>query len=175
MDSTSKRIHLYPVLEKGLTGKSVAKLYFDEVFKLHGLPTTIRSDRDTRFTSLFWTTLWGLCGTKLSMTAAYHHNANPNNERVHKVIEEMLRIITQTPPEDWDQNFPTVEFAVKNAVTSTGYTPFELDTGMHPLDPRTVWLGDLVWQDKSSNSQELSLIHIPSPRDTRSSRMPSSA
>jgi hypothetical protein len=67
----------------------------------------------------------------------------------------MLRIITQTPPEDWDENLPTVEFAVNNAVTSTGYTPFELDTGMHPLDPRTVWLGDLVWQDKNLNQETI--------------------
>ena len=79
------------------------------------------------------------------MTAAYHKNANPDNGRVHKVIEELLRIITKTPPENWNEQLPAVEFAMNNAVTTTGYTPFELDTGMHPSDPRTVWLGDLVW------------------------------
>ena len=52
------------------------------------------------------------------MTAAYHKNANPDNERVHKVIEELLRIITQTPPENWNEQLPAVEFAINNAVTT---------------------------------------------------------
>ena len=123
MDSTSKRIHLFPMREKGWGAKETAELYFREVFKHHGLPDRILSDRDTRFTSKFWQRLWKLCGTHLALTTAYHQNANPANERVHKVIEEMLRSIVQFPPLNWDVYLPAVEFAINNAVTETGYTP----------------------------------------------------
>ena len=64
-------------------------------------------------------------------------------ERVRIPIEDTLRNITQYPPLDWDKNLPAVEFAINNAVNlETGYTPFVLSDGQHPLDPVTVALGD---------------------------------
>ena len=154
MDSTSKRVHLIPAMEKGLGAVKAAELYFKNVFKHHGLPDRILSDRDTRFTSKFWTSLWKRCGAKLSMTTAYHQQANPANERVHKVIEELLRSLTQYPPLDWDEHLDAVEFAINNSPTDTGYTPFELDTGQHPRDPRTIWIGDLRVDTTDYSNQE---------------------
>jgi hypothetical protein len=51
---------------------NVALLYFWKVYHLHGLPTSIFSDRDTRFLSHFWQTLWRLANTKLDFSSAYH-------------------------------------------------------------------------------------------------------
>ena len=138
MDQTSKRIHLFPFNMKFGTVKA-AEIYFKEVVKLHGLPDTILSDRDVRFTASFWKTLWKFCGTQLSMAAAHHPQSNAANERVHLVIEEMLRALVQYPPFNWPEQLPVIEFAINNAVHSeTGYTPFELDTGQIPLDPSTL-------------------------------------
>ena len=145
MDATSKRVHLVPMMEKGFGAKESAEVFFREIFRLHGLPDVILSDRDPRFTSAFWQELIKLCGTSLSLTAAYHSSSNPSNERVHKVIEELLRTVTQYPPMDWDIYLPATEFAVNNADSlETGYSPFELDTGQHPRDPRLLWTKDLI-------------------------------
>ncbi|POM67667.1 Putative retroelement, partial [Phytophthora palmivora] len=61
----SKMVHLAPVRDK-VTGKQAAQLFLDSVFRYHGLPETIVSDRDTRFTGAFWNTLFLLLGTKLT-------------------------------------------------------------------------------------------------------------
>ena len=137
-DSTSRMIHLIPFC---MTYGAVetANLYFKEVFRLHGLPDRIVSDRDTRFTSSFWQQLWKRCGTKLAMSTSYHPQSNAPNERSHKVIEELLRSLVQYPPTDWDQQLPIIEFAVNNAVVGElGYSPLELSTGEAPLDPSTL-------------------------------------
>ncbi|POM68988.1 LOW QUALITY PROTEIN: Putative retroelement [Phytophthora palmivora] len=65
----SKMVHLAPVCDK-VTGKQVAQLFLDSVFRYHGLPETIVSDRDPRFTGAFWDTLFQLLGTKLTMSTA---------------------------------------------------------------------------------------------------------
>ena len=138
MDQTSKRIHLFPFNMKFGTVKA-AEIYFKEVVKLHGFPDTILSDRDVRFTANFWKALWKICGTRLSMSTSHHPQSNAANERVHLVIEEMLRALVQYPPFNWPEQLPVIEFAINNAVHSeTGYTPFELDTGQAPLDPSTL-------------------------------------
>ena len=139
MDSTTKRVHLFPFKETW-GAKETADLIFKRVFPLHGLPEKIYSDRDTRFTSKLWQHLWKSLGTKLAMTTPYHPQGNSPNERVHAVIEEMLRHVTQYPPQDWDTHLPVIEFAINNAENrQTGYTPFYLDTHQHPLDPLTLF------------------------------------
>ena len=137
-DSTTRMIHLIPYR---ITNGAVetANLYFREVFRLHGLPDTIISDRDTRFTSKFWQQLWKRCGTRLAMSTPYHPQSNAPNERSHKVIEELLRSLVQYPPLDWQEQLPIVEFAYNNAIHGEmGYSPMELNTGEAPLDPATL-------------------------------------
>ena len=155
MDTTSKRIHLFPFKETWGT-KETAEIIFKRVFPLHGLPEKLISDRDSRFTAKIWQHLWKCLGTKLAMTTPYHPEANSPNERVHAVIEEMLRHVTQYPPTDWDRFLSSVEFAINNAVNrQTGYTPFFLDTGQHPLDPLALYA-------RASDPQ-----HLPDPIDVR--------
>ncbi|POM77044.1 Putative retroelement [Phytophthora palmivora] len=78
----SKMVHLAPVCDK-VTGKQAAQLFLDSVFRYHGLPETIVSDRDPRFTAAFWDTLFQLLGTKLTMSTADHPQTDGQTERVN--------------------------------------------------------------------------------------------
>ncbi|POM80020.1 Hypothetical protein PHPALM_2194, partial [Phytophthora palmivora] len=80
----SKMVHLAPVRDK-VTGKQAAQLFLDSVFRYHGLPETIVSDRDPRFTGAFWDTLFQLLGTKLTMSTADHPQTDGQTERVNRV------------------------------------------------------------------------------------------
>ena len=71
VDRFSKMAHFIPCTSTGDAHK-VAKLFFKEVVRLHGLLKTIVSDRDTKFVSYFWKTLWMLSNTKLKFSTAYH-------------------------------------------------------------------------------------------------------
>ena len=71
VDRLTKMVHFAPCT-KEVTAQEYAKLFLETVFKLHGLPTVLISDRDPRFTSKFWTTLFSLLGTELRMSTAYH-------------------------------------------------------------------------------------------------------
>ena len=71
VDRFSKMAHFLPC-SKTFDASKIGKLYFDEIVKLYGLPKTIVSDRDIRFISYFWKTLWHLVGTKLKFFTAFH-------------------------------------------------------------------------------------------------------
>jgi hypothetical protein len=71
VDRFSKYAH-FIALRQPYSAETVASIFFSEVVRLHGLPSTIVSDRDPVFTSTFWTTLFKLMGTKLHMSSAFH-------------------------------------------------------------------------------------------------------
>ncbi|POM68663.1 LOW QUALITY PROTEIN: Putative retroelement [Phytophthora palmivora] len=134
----SKMVHLAPVRDK-VTGKQAAQLFLDSVFRYHGLPETIVSDRDPRFTGAFWDTLFQLLGTKLMMSTADHPQTDGQTERVNRVLEDTLRSICAEAPRSWSDQLPMVEFALNNAVhASTGFTPLYLNGLRHPQVPLTL-------------------------------------
>ncbi|KAE9054574.1 hypothetical protein PF007_g32591 [Phytophthora fragariae] len=131
-------VHFAPVRDT-VTGNEVARLFMDCVFRHHGLPKTIVSDRDPRFTAAFWQTLFRLLGTRLSMSTADHPQTDGQTERVNRVLEDTLRSICAEMPRSWDDRLPMVEFALNNAVhASTGFTPFYLNGLRHPQVPLTL-------------------------------------
>ncbi|POM70560.1 LOW QUALITY PROTEIN: Pol protein [Phytophthora palmivora] len=120
-------VHVAPVRGK-VAGKQAAQLFLDSVFRYHGLPETIVSDRDPRFIGEFWDTLFQLLGTKLTMSSADHPQTDGQTERVNCVLEDTLRNICAEAPRSWSDQLPMVEFALNNAVhASTGFTPFYLN------------------------------------------------
>ncbi|KAE8963808.1 hypothetical protein PF011_g28900 [Phytophthora fragariae] len=90
VDRFSKMVHLAPVAAE-VTADESAELFLDLVFRHHGLPESIVSDRDPRFTSAFWTRLFALLGTRLLMSTAAHPETDGQTERVNRVLEDVLR------------------------------------------------------------------------------------
>ncbi|KAF1322204.1 Pol protein, partial [Globisporangium splendens] len=137
VDRFSKMVHLTPVSDK-ISAEMTAKVFVDVVFRLHGLPSEIVSDRDTRFTSRFWRTLLGILDTKLSMSTAAHPETDGQTERVNRVLEDVLRSYA-TSFGEWSEFLPLAEFALNNSThVSTGHTPFNVNYGLHPRVPASL-------------------------------------
>ncbi|KAF1318124.1 Pol protein, partial [Globisporangium splendens] len=137
VDRFSKMVHLAPVSDK-ISAEKTAKVFVDVVFRLHGLPVEIVSDRDTRFTSKFWRALFGLLDTKLSMSTAAHPETDGQTERVNRVLEDVLRSYA-TSFKEWSEYLPLAEFVLNNSThVSTGHSPFYVNYGIHPRVPASI-------------------------------------
>lgn len=100
VDKFSKYAHFLP-LSHPFTALQIATIYMNNVFKLHGLPTTLVSDRDKIFTSNLWQELFKLLGTDLRMSSAYHPQTDGQTERVNQCLETYLRCFVHTCPSGW--------------------------------------------------------------------------
>ncbi|CAI5710045.1 unnamed protein product [Peronospora effusa] len=126
-------VHLAPCSTK-ISGKEAALLFLDHVYRLRGMPESIVSDRDPRFTSGFWRHVFELLGSKLHMSTADHPQTDGQTERANRVVADVLRTIAT--PTEWSKQFPFVEFAINNSVhASTGETPFYINGLRHPRTP----------------------------------------
>ena len=150
IDLLTGRVWLVPTF-KTATASDAAVNFISSVFRDVGLPDVIVSDRDTRFTSGFWTSLHTALGSSLVFGSPHHHNTTSKVERVNGVIEDVLRSFVGERGDDWPSLIPLVEFAINDSASSlgTGYTPFYADRGQHPRrpmspspDPATVPLED---------------------------------
>ena len=141
VDYGTKMVVLRPT--KGTaTAVDVAKIFVDAVVRVHGLPRGIVSDRDSKFTSHFWKEVFKNMGTTLAMSSGFHPQTDGQTERANRTIEEILRAYVGRRHNDWDQRLSMVEFVYNNAVhTSTGFTPFYLCYGRHPVNPANLLAG----------------------------------
>jgi len=134
-DITTRMIILVPFKEN-MSAEDMADAYIEHVYlRGFGLPRCIRSDRDSRMTSDFWTALFNKLGTSLHMSTAYQHTPHGNVERANQEIQKYLRFFASSSQNDWDNYLKFAEFAFNDSNKSgTGYTPFELN-GMNPRTP----------------------------------------
>ncbi|GKD44960.1 putative reverse transcriptase domain-containing protein, partial [Tanacetum coccineum] len=104
----------------------LAKLYLNEIVARHGVPISIISDRDGRFTSRFWQSMQEALGTKLDMSTAYHPQTDGQSERTMQNLEDMLRACILDFGGSWDVHLSLVEFSYNNSYhSSVRYAPFE--------------------------------------------------
>ena len=97
-----------------------------EIFKLHGFPKAIVSDRDVKFTSNFWKGLFAYLGTKLNFSTAHHPQTNGQTQRFNQVLEDMLRMYVMDKPTKWEDYLHLVEFTYNNGQqASLGMSPYE--------------------------------------------------
>jgi transposase InsO family protein len=97
----SKYSHFIP-LSHPFTALTVAKAFIDTVYRLHGLPTCIVSNRDRVFTSRLWQELFRLASVTLKMSSAYHPQTDGQTEWVNQCLETFLRCFVNTSPSKWN-------------------------------------------------------------------------
>jgi len=135
IDPLTKRARWIPVRESELTAEKFAKAFILGYVRKRGLPLSIVSDRDTRFTSAFWRTLCAQLGIKLRRSTAYHPQSDGQVEKVNATLETFLKAyIAQLPfPGHWTQLLPLAEFTYNVARhKAIGMSPFEADIGYIP-------------------------------------------
>jgi hypothetical protein len=135
VDRFSNMAHFLPCA-KTFDASRVAALFFTDVVRLHGVPTSIVSDRDVRFVSYFWKTLWAKMGTKLKFSSAFHPQTDGQTEVINRSLSNLLCCLVTDHHTTWDLLLPQAEFAYNSSVNrSTRLSPFEIVTGCRPQVP----------------------------------------
>ncbi|GJV55277.1 reverse transcriptase domain-containing protein [Tanacetum coccineum] len=125
VDRLTKSAHFLAIRED-YSMEKLARLYIDEIVARHGVPTSIISDRDGRFTSRFWQTMQKALGTRLDMSTAYHPQTDGQSERTIQTLEDMLRVCMIDFGGSWNIHLPLAEFSYNNSYHSSIHcAPFE--------------------------------------------------
>ena len=135
MDRFSKMAHFIPC-HKTDDAAHIADLFFREIVRLHGVPNTIVSVRDTKFLSHFWRCLWAKLGTKLPFSTTCHPQTDGQTEVVNRTLSTMLRAVLKKNLKLWEECLPHIEFAYNRSLHSTTkMCPFEIVYGFVPRAP----------------------------------------
>ena len=113
MDRLTKSAHILAV-RMTFTLERFYLLYIREIVLLHGVPVSIVSDRDPRFTAHFWKSFQKAIGTRLTMSTAFHPQIDGQLERTIQVLEDMLRACVLDHKGSWEEHLPLVEFTYNN-------------------------------------------------------------
>ena len=125
VDRLTKSAHFLPVRTDYSLDK-LAELYIKEIVRLHGIPISIISDRDLRFTLRFWRKLQEALGTRLNFSTVFHSQTDGQSERVIQILEDMLRSYAIDYEGSWDRHIPLAEFVYNNGFQSSiGMAPYE--------------------------------------------------
>ena len=142
VDKLSKMTHIEPC-STTIDAPEFADLLLRTVFRHHGLPRSIISDRDARFTGHFLTTLAERLEFRQRLSTAFHPQTDGQTERMNRVVEDMIRHYVGPYHDDWDTKLALVEFAINNSwQASIEDTPFHAVYGEHPHTPTSLSIRD---------------------------------
>jgi transposase InsO family protein len=134
-----------------------------QIVRLHGIPKTIISDRGTQFVARFWEKLHECLGTKLIHGSSYHPQTDGQTERIHQILEDMLRASILHFDKSWDKCLTLAEFSYNNSYqASLKMAPFDALYGRRCRTPlnwsetgeRTLFGPDLVKDAEKSASDK---------------------
>lgn len=141
VDRFSRYSH-FIALPHPITAKSLSLEFFEQIYKLHGLPETIVSDRDSLFLSEFWQNLFKLSGTRLNLSTSYHPQSDGSTERVNQCVEQYLRSMTSEVPKNWSNWLAAAEWWYNTTFhTALKATPYQIVYGTKPRH--------LAWQERT--------------------------
>ncbi len=131
VDRLSKMRHLIPC--SSIKAPDVARLFLHHVWKHHGLPDSIVSDRGSQFVSAFWDELTQQLKIKARLSTAFHPESDGQTERMNSIMEQYLRSYVSYLQDDWVDWLPMAEFTANNSTSeSTRMSPFLANYGQHP-------------------------------------------
>jgi hypothetical protein len=147
VDKLTKYAHFVP-LSHPFTTKHIVQIFIDHVFKLHGLPLAIITDRDMIFTSQLWQDLFKCLNVKLRFNSAYHPQIDGQFERVNQCLENYLRCMVFQCPRKWNSQLSMTEWWFNTSYrTSLKLTPFQALYGSPPPMITEGLIPDSVVQD----------------------------
>ena len=146
VDRFTKMAHFIPIKKKD--SPTVARAYLENVWKYHGIPEDVVSDRDSTFTGSFFTDLYNYLGIQPSMSTAYLPQTDRQTERINQVIESYLRFYCNYEQNDWASMLAMAEYAYNNSKhLSTKISPFYANYG---FEPRTTWPTEIQCRNPAS-------------------------
>ena len=126
VDHHSGQVHCIPC-KATIDAEGTADLHYKEIFRLHGIPLKVYSDRGPQFSARFMRALYKLLGIETGLTTAFHPQGNGKVERMNQMIEMFLRLFVNARQDDWADYLPTAEFTINSRVSSsTGHSSFEV-------------------------------------------------
>ena len=153
VDRLTKMVH-YELVKVTINASGLAEVIIDIVVRHHGLPDSIVTDRESLFTSKFWSLLCYFLGIKRRLSSAFYPQTDGQTERQNSTMEAYLQVFVNFEQNDWARLLPMAEFAYNNTKNaSTGHTLFELNGGYYP---RVSYEEDLDPRLKSKTAEELS-------------------
>jgi len=133
-----------------ISSSEVARIYQDDIWKIHGIPKKIISDRGPQFTSTFMGELCKALGIKRAMSTAYHPQTDGKTERINQEIEVFLRHYINYRQDNWIKWLAIAEFQYNNKKhAATGHSPFYVNYRRHP------WKGNLIVEMEILNLEDL--------------------
>lgn len=120
-------------MQKTDEASRIAKLFMKEIVRLHGLPTSIVSDRDPKFVGQFWKNLWKRLNTTLKFSTTTHPQTDDLTEVVNQSVGSLLKALVDQNPGGWEKVLSMAEFAYNALINrTTGKSPFEIVYGVIP-------------------------------------------
>jgi len=144
IDRFTKMTHFLPLKVEKKTVADLVVIFAQKVWKHHGLPSDIISDRDSRFSSKTWQEFLRLSSIRPRMSTAFHPQTDRQTERLNQTIEVYLRAFVSHEQDNWVGLLPMAEFAYNNSITmGNGMSPFYANYGFHPVCSDPAALGPL--------------------------------
>ena len=162
VDRLSKYAH-FVALSHPYSAASIAQVFMDTIYKLHGMPTSIVSDRDKIFVSTFWKELFKLMGTQIKLSTSYHSQTDRQTEVVNRCLQTYLCCMTAERPQDWVHWLPMAEWWYNTSYhTAIRTTPYAVVYGQPPPThlPYLPGVSKVEAVDRSLSTREAALQFV---------------